>query len=306
MQALDELLTAQHGLVARRQLTRLGLEWERVRNQVAARRWVALTPRVIGTTTGELTWEQRCWLGVLHAGPRSMLGGLTAASAHGLQGWNRPVVTVLVDDELAFDPVEGVRFFRSRRPFELLRSQRLGIARARLDPAILLWAAYDAPVRAAHGVLAATVQQRLTTPERLLEWVELLQPLRRARAFKRTLVDVAGGAAQSGAELDVRRMCRRHGLLPPRRQRSRVDRSGRRRWTDCEWDLPGGRVLVLEVDGSFHLEVLQWGADLKRARSITTRTRMVVRCSAYELRHEAADVARDLVALGVPRTGHAA
>ncbi len=63
---------------------------------------------------------------------------------------------------------------------------------------------------------------------------------------------------------------------------------------------------MLEVDGSFHLEVLQWEADLKRARSITTRTRMVVRCSAYELRHEAADVARDLVALGVPRTGRAA
>jgi hypothetical protein len=305
MQALAELLTAQCGLVARRQLTRLGLEWERVRNQVAARRWVVLTPRVIGTTTGELTWEQRCWLGVLHAGPHSMLGGLTAASAHGLQGWGSAVVTVLVDDELAFESVEGVRFFRSRRPFELLRSQRQGVARARLEPAILLWAAYDAPVRAAHGVLAAAVQQRLTTPERLLEWVDQLQPLRRARAFKRTLADVAGGA-QSGAELDVRRMCRRHGLVPPRRQRSRVDRAGRRRWTDCEWDLPGGGILVLEVDGSFHLEVLQWEADLKRARSITTRTRVVVRCSAYELRHEDADVARDLVALGVPRTGRAA
>ena len=305
MQALDELLTAQCGLVARRQLTRLGLEWERVRNQVVARRWVVLTPRVIGTTTGELTWEQRCWLGVLHAGPRSMLGGLTAASAHGLQGWSRPAVTVLVDDELAFEPVEGVRFFRSRRPFELLRSQRHGIARAQLEPAVLLWAAYDAPVRAAHAVLAAAVQQRLTTPERLLEWVDQLQPLRRARAFKRTLADVAGGA-HSGAELDVRRMCRRHGLVPPQRQRSRVDRSGRRRWTDCEWDLPGGGILVLEVDGSFHLEVVQWEADLKRARSITTRTRIVVRCSAYELRHEDVDVARDLVALGVPRTGRAA
>ncbi len=305
MQALDELLTAQCGLVARRQLTRLGLEWERVRNQVAARRWVVLTPRVIGTTTGELTWEQRCWLGVLHAGPHSMLGGLTAASAHGLQGWSRSVVTVLVDDELAFEPVEGVRFFRSRRPFELLRSPRQGVARARLEPAILLWAAYDAPVRAAHGVLAAAVQQRLTTPERLLEWVDQLQPLRRARAFRRTLGDIAGGA-QSGAELDVRRMCRRHGLVPPQRQRARVDRAGRRRWTDCEWDLPGGGILVLEVDGSFHLEVLQWEADLKRARSITTRTRVVVRCSAYELRHEDADVARDLVALGVPRTGRAA
>jgi hypothetical protein len=286
--------------VARRQLTLLGLEWERVRDQVAARRWVALTPRVIGTTTGELTWQQRCWLGVLHAGPRSMLGGLTAASSHGLQGWSRPVVTVLVDDELAFEPVEGVRFFRSRRPFALLRSPRLGISRAQLEPAILMWAAYDAPVRAAHGVLAASVQQRLTTADRLLEWVDQLQPLRRARAFKGTLADIAGGA-QSGAEIVVRRMCRRFDLVLPHRQCPRYDRAGQRRWTDCEWDLADGGVLVLEVDGSFHLEVLQWGADLKRARSITTRTRIVVRCSAYVLRHETAEVAADLIALGVPR-----
>ncbi len=206
---------------------------------------------------------------------------------------------MLVDDELAFEPVDGVRFFRSRRPFELLRSARPGIPRAGLEPAILLWAGYEAPVRAAHGVLAAAVQQRLTTPDRLLEWVDLLRPLRRARAFRRTLGDIAGGA-HSGAEMDVRRMCRRFGLVKPHRQRPRHDRAGRRRWTDCEWDLPDGTTLVLEVDGSFHLEVRQWEADLKRARSITTRTRLVVRCSVYELRHETAEVAADLVALGVP------
>jgi hypothetical protein len=144
------------------------------------------------------------------------------------------------------------------------------------------------------------VQQRLTTADRLLEWVDQLQPLRRARAFKGTLADIAGGA-QSGAEIVVRRMCRRFDLVLPHRQCPRYDRAGQRRWTDCEWDLADGGVLVLEVDGSFHLEVLQWGADLKRARSITTRTRIVVRCSAYELRHETAEVAADLIALGVPR-----
>jgi very-short-patch-repair endonuclease len=81
-----------------------------------------------------------------------------------------------------------------------------------------------------------------------------------------------------------------------------VDRSGRRRWTDCEWDLPRSAVLVLEVDGSFHMDVVEWAADLKRTRSIVTRERILVRCTAFELRHEQDDVARDLIALGVPRT----
>jgi hypothetical protein len=300
MDELDELLRTQDAMVARRQLLALGLDWDRVRNQVAARRWVVHTPRVIGTTTGALTWDQRCWMAVLHAGPRSMLGALSAAEARGLVGWHRDTITVLVDDELAFEPVEGVRFFRSRRPFELLRAQRPGIPAAQLEPAILLWAGYQAAVRPAHGVLAASVQQRLTTPDRLVDWIDQLRPLRRARSFKRTVGDIADGA-QSAAELDVRRLCRRFGLRLPDRQRPRTDRSGKRRWTDCEWDLADGSTLILEVDGAFHVDVMHWNADIKRSRALTTPRRTVVRCTSFELRHEPEDIARDLIALHVPR-----
>jgi hypothetical protein len=132
MTELDRLLLRQSSMVARRQLNALGLDADHVRAQVAARRWVVRTPRVVSTTTGELTWEQTCWLGVLHAGPRSMLGALTAAGRLGLTGWERAAVTVLVDDELAFEPVPGVGFFRSRRPFDVLRSTRPGIPTSQL------------------------------------------------------------------------------------------------------------------------------------------------------------------------------
>src|SRR4249919_3172108 len=116
----DELVEDQAGMVARRQLNRLGIDADRVRCQVSAGRWAERTPRVISTVTGELTFEQRCWLAVLHAGPRSILGNLTAAAHHDLKNWDRPQICVMVDDELSFDPVPGVDFFRSRRPFEVL------------------------------------------------------------------------------------------------------------------------------------------------------------------------------------------
>ena len=177
---------------------------------------------------------------------------------------------------------------------------RPGIPRCCLEPAVLLGAAYTALNRPAHGVLAASVQQRLTTPQVLLEWVDRMAPLRRAKPFERTLADIAGGA-HSGAERDVSRMCRRFGLPQPRRQLTRVDSAGRRRWTDCEWQLPEGSTLVLEVDGTFHLEVRQWQDDLRRARRLTTRHRLVVRCTAYEVRHETAELAAELVALGLPQ-----
>jgi len=288
-------------MLARRQLTRLGIGWDAVDAQVDALRWTVRTPRVVSTTTGTLTVEQMRWLGVLHAGPRSVLGGLTAASLHGLEGWERDQVTVLVDDELSFEPVDGIRFFRSRRPFPLLVSPRPGLPSARLEPAVLLWAAYSAAPRSAVGVLAAAVQQRLTTAERLLEEVERLRPLRRSRLFRQSLGDVAGGA-HSAAEIDVRRMCRLCRLPLPVRQAPRTDTAGRRRWTDCEWHLASGTVLVLEVDGSFHLDVASWTDDLQRQRRLTAPGRLVVRCTADELRLDPRAVGADLVSLGlVPR-----
>ena len=296
---LQTLIGDQLGLVARRQLNAHQVSSDRVRNEVAARRWVVRTPRVISTFTGELTTEQRRWLAVLHAGPRSMLGGLTAAAVHGLTGWERSDITVYVDDELSFEPVAGIDFFRSRRPFDLLRGERSGTPACRLEPAVLLFAAYDATPRAAHAVLAATVQQRLTTADRLLHWIELLRPLRRARDFRCTLTDIAGGA-HSGAELDLRKLCRAFGLPQPDAQRARTDRNGVRRWTDAEWRLAGGRVVILEVDGGFHADASQALEDHRRARQLAGADRVIVRCTAWEVRHEPERLAADLVALGVP------
>lgn len=296
---LHSLIADQAGMVARRQLNEHGVDADRVRNRLESGRWVERTPRVISTTTGRLHRDQWLWLAVLHAGPRSMLANLSAAQRHGLERWERPWVSVMVDDELSFEPVVGIDFFRSRRPFDLLKSPKPGIPSCQLEPAVLLWAGYEAANRAAHGILAACVQQRLTNAARMIEWIDLLHPLRRAKAFKRTMSFVDAGA-HSGAELELGRLCRRFSIPPPNRQTRRRDRTGKIRWTDAEWDLPDGTVIVLEVDGGFHLDILQAGDDYKRARRITTRSRIVIRCTAYELAHEALEVATDLVTLGVP------
>lgn len=162
-------------------------------------------------------------------------------------------------------------------------------------------AAYERHQRTAHGAVAAVVQQGLTPPGRLRDQLRRMTPLRRAQQLRALLADLEGGA-QSVAEIDVRRACRRCGVVPPVRQRPRRDRDGRKRWTDCEWDLPDGRVVVLEVDGAHHLEVMQYSDDMKRQRKLTTLQRIIVRCSAYEIRHDPASVMDDLLALGVPRT----
>ena len=296
-----QLAAAQEGIVARRQLTGLDVGWHRVESQLAAGRWAERTPRVISTFTGTPTWEQKVWIAVLHAGEHALVAGLTALKCHGLRNWDRDEITVIVDDELSFEPVDGVRFFRSRRDIRAMRHRRGDLPLCRVEPAALLFAGYERSARTAQGLLAATVQQRLTTSSDLLTELSLLKPLRRSRMFRAALQDIGGGA-QSLAELDIKRMCRSSGLPHPRRQVARRDSSGRRRFTDCEWELADGTLLILEVDGGFHMEVEHWEDDLARQRRLTAPGRVIVRCTARELRDEPATVAADLVALGLQRS----
>jgi hypothetical protein len=294
----EALAAAQAGLLSQQQLHDLEVSRGTIRHELRMRRWVQRTASVYSTTTGPLSWEQRLWAGVLHAGPSSLLGGLTAASVHGVRGWDRDAITVLVENPLSFEPLEGVEFFRTRRSLDRMRSP-LALPVARLAPAVLLFAAHEDNQRTAQGAVAAVVQQRRATVSELRAWVERLRPLRRARLFRALLDDIEGGA-QSLAEVDLRRACRRHGIAPPTSQRPRLDRRGRRRFTDAEWRLPDGRTLVLEVDGSFHDDVLEATNHRARNRRLTTPTRTVIQCSAYELRHEPESVMEDLIALGVP------
>jgi len=292
------LAAAQCGVLARRQLVDLDVRQSEVRRHLRVGRWAERTPTVLTTTTGPLSWDQRLWVAALHAGGTALIGGLTAAKVHGMRNWDRDDITVLVDDELSFDELPGVTFFRTRRPLDNWRAPG-DLPLCRIEPAILLFAGYEPHPRTALGAVTAAVQQRLTTPERLAARLDQMRPLRRARDLRALLTDLVGGA-QSLAEIDVGRACKEFGVATPDRQRPRMDRDGKRRFTDCEWDLPDGRTLVLEVDGGFHVEVMQYGADMKRQRKLTTASRIVVRCSAYEIRHEPESVIEDLIALGVP------
>lgn len=297
-----ELSAHQSSMISRRQLMELGVDRFFVRNQVAAERWALRSSMVVSTTTGELTRTQTMWLGVLHAGERSLLGDLTAAELAGLARWHRDEVTVLVpDDTDVDDDVPGVVFARTRRRLAGMQEPSSGLPRMRIEPAILHFAAYQRSHRTAQAVVAAAVQQRLTTPSSLLHWIDQMRPLHKAPLLRAALADIAGGS-QSMSELDVVRLCRDHGLRQPDRQVRRKDADGRLRFTDCEWRRGDGSVLVLEVDGAFHMDVEHWEDDLARQRSLAEPGRVVVRCTSREVRDEPARLARDLRRLGVPRS----
>ena len=295
-----DVAAGQCGLITRAQLAAVGVDRWKVAHRIATERWVELAPTVISTTTGVLTRQQVMWLGVLAGGSEAMLGDLSAAEMRGLRNWHRDDVSILVPKSTPrVEEPPGVRFVETRRPLRLFRGNVAGLPTCLLEPAVLRFAAYQRSTRTAEGVLAAVVQQRLTSPTELLMWIEQMKPLRWAKRFKRALGEIEGGA-QSVSEIDVRRMCRAYDLALPRRQTKRLDSAGRVRFTDCEWRLPDGRIVVLEVDGGFHMEVEHWEDDLARQRALTSPGRLVIRCTARELRDEPGNVARDLRNLGIP------
>ncbi|HNO40272.1 MAG TPA: hypothetical protein PKL71_07630, partial [Marmoricola sp.] len=220
-----------------KQLRELGVTRARVRSNLVAGRWVQYGNQVIATFTGELTREQRCWLAVLHAGQGALVAGIWALEIHGLKGWQRDEVTVLVGPESRPRPLPGARFHR-HQGIALMRSiHRLPLQR--VEPAALWFASTEVRPRTAHGLLAAVVQQRLSTPERLQVALAQMTPLKGAREIRRVLAEFAGGA-QSMAEVDLADFCREFGFVAPVRQRRRTDDTGKERFTDAEWPLPGG------------------------------------------------------------------
>jgi hypothetical protein len=294
-----DLAALQAGVLARRQLLSLGYGARYVDGQLAAQRWQLVSDVVVCTTTGPLHRSQLMWAGVLHAGPNSAIAGLTALEVRGLRRWHRDEVTVLLPKSRNLEPLSGVRFVETRRPVMLFATGAPQVWRT--EPAALLFAGYHPSTRTALGLLAAVVQQRLTSADRLLHELPHLHPVRRSRVFRSTLEEIARGS-QSVNELDLVRLCHREGLPLPDRQTPRRDGSGRLRYTDAEWRLRDGRVVILEIDGGFHMEVEHWEDDIVRERDLVTTGAIVLRCTGRELRDESSRVAASLRAVGVGRS----
>ena len=134
--------------------------------------------------------------------------------------------------------------------------------------------------RLAAAILAAGVQQRLTTADRLRD---LLLPERwhpRQALYLSVLEDVEGGS-QALSEIDFIGVCRRNNLPEPVRQARRADSAGRVRYLDAYW---ADEELAVEVDGAPHLSVLNAWSDMQRQNEIVLDGQRVLRFPSIALR----------------------
>lgn len=282
---LAALLDGQCGVVSRSQLAELGYPRSRIADQVRARRWRLVGAAVV-THRGPLTFEQRWWIAVVSLGPRSALCGRTALEWAGLKGWSDGAVHVIVPRGSYVREWPGVTVHESRRYDPAVDHERgAGPPRTPVPRAAIDAAAWTPSLRAACGLLAAVVQQRIASPARLARALDRVGRVRHCRAMRLALADIAGGA-QALSEIDAVRTLRAAFPDAVVRQQVRLDASGQRRYLDLEVEFADGRRLAVEIDGGLHLAPQRWWDDQRRHNEVVISGRPVLRFPTVVVRHQ--------------------
>jgi hypothetical protein len=269
-------------------------------NRLHQRRWQRAERGVLVAHSGPLTPNQRLWAAVLGAGRDAVLAGTTAAALEGLRGYDRPAIDVLIPAGRRVKPMTGVRVHRTAvLPHDHVRwvgsPPRTTIARSVVDAAA--WASTDDDARA---IIAAAFQQNRVQPGDLTGVLGVM-PRSRRRGLVIETATLAAGGAHALTELNLVTLCRRHGLPRPDQQVHRTDSSGRDRYLDAYW---APYRLHVEVDGSWHLEVRTWWADMQRQNDLWISGDRVLRFPGWALLHEPAKVAVQLHAALVAAGWH--
>jgi hypothetical protein len=263
-------------------LRRNGVTPARIRAQLRAGRWRRWGYAIV-LHNGPLTRYQRWHVALAHAGPRALLTGFTGAEAARLRGWERDAVDVLVPagTRLRHGCPVAVRLHHRRDWPAAARHPRAPLHAA--PEALLVAAASLASVRAACGVLAAAVQQRVVRASELADCLDRQPTVRHRRELVLAVGDIAQGA-QALSEIDLARLCRAARLPPPVQQRVRRGPGGRRRYLDASWRRADGRLVVVEVDGGLHLTAVRWWDDQLRQNEITLGDALVLRFPSVVVR----------------------
>jgi len=287
---LSEGADLQDGVVSRHQLHERGYDKDAIRANVAAQRWQAIGRKVVVLHNGPLTPRQREWVAVI--GQRdAALAGLTAAAGFGLRGFDDDAVHILIPHGTRRHALPGVKLHVSRHFSATDLHPARALPTVRVERALTDAAAWTTSERKACGILAAGVQQRLTTAARLRLELEARPYARHHLLLTHVVGDIEGGAHSFG-EIDLSRLARRAGLPPPRRQVMRKDRAGKRRWLDAYFD-----GFSVEVDGALHLRPISYWGDMERHNDLVIVTgEPILRFSTIAFRTAEATVVAQLAA----------
>lgn len=285
------------GIAHRRDLAVVGISREDIRGEVEAGRWLPLGRHTVVVV--QRAWSRRAaWFHAMwESGSGSVLDGVAALHASGLEGFHHDVIDVAQPANNRRHKVARVRvhYYTTMPPVV-----RGGVPRIRPDHAALHAAQWAATDRMAALILVLVVGQRIVRPEQLLATFHTLGRCTRRRHLAGVLGDICDGARSLG-ELDFARLCRRYGLPPPSRQVLRTLPSGRA-YLDVCWE---HLELIVEIDGGHHFQALNPMLDALRQNELVLNAGTVLRIPILGLRLEEARFMDQIIrahAAALPKT----
>jgi hypothetical protein len=270
--SLPQVLHGQAGVVSRRQLLALGLVDTDIRRMVRRKDLARLHPGVFLEHNGQPTWPQRAWAACLYYEPAA-LGPVATLVTNGLlTSTTSTLVDVVLSPHRRVGPVPGIEVGRSiafdKELHPLRRPPQL-----RLESAVLRVASNARDDAAAVAILADACRSRRTTAERLGDSLAGLPRLPRRAFLAAVLEDVAHGVQSVLEHRYLRDVERAHGLPRGVRQ-GRVLHGREVAYRDVEYLK---RLLVIELDGSFHDPAEARWDDLERDVASALRGARTVR-----------------------------
>ena len=244
-----ELLSLQAGVIARRQLVSRGWADHDIARMLRRRLWASVFDGVYVNHTGELSWLQRAWAGVLFSWPSALshASALRVADGPGRRSADDDMVHIVVERDRRLVRPPGIELHR-RRAFDKHVQWNLGPPRVRYEQAAIDVATSADSEYAAVAALSQAVQSRRTTARRMLSAMEERERLPRRKWVAGVLRDIDEGTCSVLEHGYLTRVERPHHLPRGRRQLAGVGKTGRI-YRDVAYHLP----LVVELDGRlFH------------------------------------------------------
>lgn len=277
------LLGALRGGVLSRELLReIDIDADAIARECRNERWRMHGWNTVALHTGELSLLAQHWRALWETNEATaVLDGVSALQALGLKGFTESTLHVSVLRAASVRHCPGITVHRvSDRPQQQVVSS--GLPRTRPEVAAIRGAQWAVSDRQAALILAMTIQQHLTTPERLVAASETIRGRSRRAFIPRIVRDIANGA-QSLGELDFVTMCRRYAVPPPAHQALRHLPDGTA-YLDAAWE---EAKLAVEIDVSGHRWGLNESADHLRQNAVTLGGDLVLRMNLVGLRlHE--------------------
>ena len=159
------------------------------------------------------------WACVLDAGPAAALASHTALELAGFKPFadEADQIHLLIGRGMKVTPCPAVVVHESRRVDAIQHVTRAGLPCTSIERSAIDAAAWQPWPRFACAMVAAVVQQRLSTAQRLEAALARVGRVRHKAYLRAALRDIAGGA-EALSELDLVGLCRRFHLQRPAQQ----------------------------------------------------------------------------------------